>query len=177
MPWPASISWSGSRAAGPTALFERNRPMHVWMTRYFKSLDQEEITVAIHPETGKVTGFGHTIPETRPGADLTPERAREIASQFAARFGWDTGAMELKESDAEKKKARRDYSLEWEAPPGDRAQCGRNALARGDRRVGRPGDLGARLLETARRPGSASASGRTRWRSPCPCSRSRPWRG
>ena len=102
-----------------SALFERNRPMQVWMTRYFKSLDQEEITVSVHPETGKVTGFGHTIPETRPGADIAPERAREIAAQFAASLGWDTAAMDLKESSAEKKKARRDHSLVWEARPGD----------------------------------------------------------
>jgi hypothetical protein len=102
-----------------SVLFERNRALQVWATRYFKSLDQEEFTVAIHPETGKVTGFSHTVPETRPGADLAPERAREIAAQFAASLGWDTAAMDLKESSAEKKKARRDYSLEWEARPGD----------------------------------------------------------
>ena len=102
-----------------SALFERNRPIQVWMTRYFKSLDQEEITVSIHPETARVTGFGHTIPETRPGADITPEHAREIADQFAASLGWDTGAMDLKESSTEIKKSRRDHSLEWEARPGD----------------------------------------------------------
>ena len=102
-----------------SALFERNRPMQVWMTRYFKSLDPEEITVSVHPETGKVTGFGHTIPETRPGADIAAEDAREIAARFVASLGWDTTAMDLKESSAEKKKARRDYSLIWEARPGD----------------------------------------------------------
>jgi len=102
-----------------SALFERNRPIQVWVTRYFKSLDQEEVTVGVHPETGKITGFGHTIPETRPGADIAPERAREIAAQFAASLGWDTAAMDLKESSAEKKKARRDYTLVWEARPGD----------------------------------------------------------
>jgi hypothetical protein len=102
-----------------SALFERNRPMQVWVTRYFKSLDPEEITVGVHPETGRVTGFAHTIPETRPGADVPPERAREIAAQFAASLGWDTAAMDLKESSAEKKKARRDHLLVWEARPGD----------------------------------------------------------
>src|SRR5208283_1698418 len=102
-----------------SALFERNRPIQVWATRYFKSLDQEEVTVGVHPETGKITGFGHTIPETRPGADIAPERAREIAAQFAASLGWDTAAMDLKESSAEKKKARRDHTLVWEARPGD----------------------------------------------------------
>src|ERR1035437_10260666 len=124
-PSPAQIPQSRPLAKqrrpipSPTALFERNRPMQVWMTRYFKSLDQEEITVSVHPETGRVTGFGHTIPETRPGADIPPKRAREIAAQFAASLGWDTAAMDLKESSAEKKKARRDHSVVWEARPGD----------------------------------------------------------
>jgi hypothetical protein len=58
--------------------------MQVWMTRYFKSLDQEEITVSVHPETGRVTGFGHTIPETRPGADIPPRAPRgRSATAFA----------------------------------------------------------------------------------------------
>jgi membrane protease YdiL (CAAX protease family) len=102
-----------------SALFERNRPVQHWATRYFKSLDQEEITVTVHPETGRVMGFVHTIPEDRPGADIAAESGRDTAAQFAAAQGWATGAMELKESASEKKKARRDYSLEWEARAGD----------------------------------------------------------
>src|ERR1039458_2952800 len=89
------------------------------MTRYFKSLDQEEVSVSEHPETGKVLGFTHTIPEDRPGADIAVDQARQIASAFAAAEGWDLAAMDLKENSSEKKKARRDYTLEWEARPGD----------------------------------------------------------
>jgi len=100
-------------------LLERYRPVQHWMTRYFKSLDQEEITVSEHPETGKVMGFTHTIPEDRPGADIAEDQARQIASAFGAAEGWDLAAMELKESSSEKKKARRDYTFEWEARPGD----------------------------------------------------------
>ena len=48
--------------------------MQHWVTRYFKSLDQEEALVSVHPETGKVLGFHTTLPEDRPGADL-PEAA------------------------------------------------------------------------------------------------------
>jgi len=99
--------------------FERYRPVQHWMTRYFKSLDQEEVTVSEHPETGKVLGFTHTIPEDRPGADIPEDRARQIASAFAAAQGFELAAMDLKESSSEKKKARRDYTLEWEARPGD----------------------------------------------------------
>jgi membrane protease YdiL (CAAX protease family) len=100
-------------------LFERYRPVEHWMTRYFKSLDQEEVTVLEHPETGKLLGFTHTIPEDGPGADIPVDRARQTASAFAAAEGWDLAAMDLKESSSEKKKARRDYTLEWEARPGD----------------------------------------------------------
>ena len=102
-----------------SGLFERYRPVEHWMTRYFKSLDQEEVSVSQHPETGKVLGFTHTIPEDRPGADIAVDQARQIASAFAAAEGWDLAAMDLKESSSEKKKARRDYTLEWEARAGD----------------------------------------------------------
>jgi membrane protease YdiL (CAAX protease family) len=100
-------------------LFERYRPVEHWMTRYFKSLDQEEVNVSVHPETGKVLEFTHTIPEDRPGADIAVDQARQTASAFAAAEGWDVAAMDLKESSSEKKKARRDYTLEWEARAGD----------------------------------------------------------
>ncbi|SPF53302.1 Abortive infection protein [Candidatus Sulfopaludibacter sp. SbA4] len=100
-------------------LFEQYRPVQHWVTRYFKSLDQEEIMVSVHPETGKVLGFGHTIPEDRPGADIPADAARPIAAEFARSQGWDLAGMELKEDTSEKKKARRDHTFEWEARSGD----------------------------------------------------------
>ena len=102
-----------------SALFERYRPFQFWIVRYFKSLDQEEALVSVHPETGKVLGWHHTLPEDRPGADIPDDSARAIAAAFSASMGWDTGAMDLKESNSEKKKARRDHTLVWEARPGD----------------------------------------------------------
>ena len=100
-------------------LFEANRPLHIWATRYFKDLDREELVVAIHPETGQPLGFAHTIPEDRPGATLTPDAARQLAADFAAAHGKSTAGMILKVNSSEKRKARTDYTLEWEAPPGD----------------------------------------------------------
>ncbi len=99
--------------------FEQYRPLQVWITRYFQSLDQEEFSVAVDPETGAVLGFSHTVPENRAGADIPPEAARSLAMAFAAAHGRDVSAMQLKENASEKKKDRRDYTLEWEAPPGD----------------------------------------------------------
>jgi membrane protease YdiL (CAAX protease family) len=100
-------------------MFEEYRPVNFWVTRYFKSLDQEEVSVGIHPATGKVIGFNHVVPENRPGADIPPEAARAAAAAFASSLGLDVSAMELKENSSEVKKARRDYALEWEAKPGD----------------------------------------------------------
>src|SRR5262249_53813856 len=100
-----SARWSGEDAlagkyllerqpvASVSRMFEQYRPLRVWLTRYFKSLDQEEALVAIHPETGNLLGFDHTIPEDRPGANLTDEAARGIAIDFARSQGWDVGAM------------------------------------------------------------------------------------
>ncbi len=110
--------------AGASSLIERYRPIQIWSTRYFKPLDQEEAIVAVHPETGKVLGYRHTLPEDQAGADLAETTARQIAERFAGSFGWDSGAMDLKESQAEKKKARRDYSFVWEARPGDARNVG-----------------------------------------------------
>jgi len=100
-------------------LFEQYRPVRFWATRYFKSLEKEEFEVAVHPETGRVLGFNHDIPEDRPGADLTPDAARQIAAQFAIAHGLDVAAMDLKESESKKQNARRDYTLQWEARASD----------------------------------------------------------
>jgi membrane protease YdiL (CAAX protease family) len=100
-------------------MFAVNRPLHIWTTRYFKPLDREELIVAIDPETGKPLGFHHALPEDRPGANLTPDAARQLAADFAASQGRSTAGMILKLNSSEKRKARTDYSLQWEAPPGD----------------------------------------------------------
>ena len=49
-------------------MFEQYRPVQHWATRYFRSLDQEEVLVTVHPESGRILGYNHTLPEDRPGA-------------------------------------------------------------------------------------------------------------
>jgi membrane protease YdiL (CAAX protease family) len=105
-------------------LFERYRPIRYWATRYFQSLNQEEMLVTIHPESGGILGFRHTLPEDRPGADLAGDAARPIAQQFASTHGLDLASMDLKESTSEKKKARRDHTFVWEARSGDARNVG-----------------------------------------------------
>ncbi len=105
--------------ASASRMFEQYRPVQCWATRYYRSLDQEEVLVTVHPENSRILGYDHTLPEDRPGADLTSDAARPIAASFAAAHGTDVAAMDLKESTSEKKKARRDHSLVWEARAGD----------------------------------------------------------
>jgi membrane protease YdiL (CAAX protease family) len=102
-----------------SSMFERYRPIQHWVTRYFKSLDQEEVSVSVHPETGTPGGFILTWPEDRAGAYLTDDAARTLAAAFAQAHGQDTTAMDLKESSTEKRKARSDHTLVWEARAGD----------------------------------------------------------
>jgi membrane protease YdiL (CAAX protease family) len=110
--------------AEAASLFERNRPVNHWMTRYFRPLDEEEVQVSVHPETAQPLGFSHNIPEDRPGADLPLDQAQKIAERFAASHGWDVAGMDLKQSASEKKKARRDSDFEWEAREGDPRNVG-----------------------------------------------------
>ena len=101
------------------AMFQQYRPIQHWETRYFKALDREEVTVSTHPETGAVMGFTLTLPEDRPGATLSDDAARAIAATFAQAHGQDVAAMDIKEQTTERRKARQDHSLAWEAHPGD----------------------------------------------------------
>lgn len=102
-----------------SSMFERYRPIQHWVTRYFKPLSQDEVLVTVHPESARVMGYRHQVPEDQAGDDLAEPAALAIAASFASSFGWDSGSMELKESRSEKKKARRDHTFVWEARPGD----------------------------------------------------------
>lgn len=105
--------------ASASKMFEQYRPIQCWATRYYRSLDQEEVLVTVHPESRRILGYDHTLPEDRAGADLADDAARQIAAAFAGARGIELAAMELKESTSEKKKARRDHTLVWEARAGD----------------------------------------------------------
>ncbi|MFN7992500.1 MAG: type II CAAX endopeptidase family protein [Bryobacteraceae bacterium] len=99
--------------------FERDVPLHTWTVRFFRPLQREEMQVSVDPEKGRVVDFNHPLREDQPGADIDPAAARRIASDFLAGRGLDPAKFDLKESTSEKKKARRDHTLVWEAAPGD----------------------------------------------------------
>jgi membrane protease YdiL (CAAX protease family) len=97
--------------------FRSQVPLHGWTVRYFKPLQREETRVTLDPESGRVFEFEHILPEDQPGADLSADAARDLvlrAPGLPSLAGFD-----LKESTSERKKARRDYTLVWEAAPGD----------------------------------------------------------
>jgi len=99
------------------AAFHRQVPLHGWTVRFFKPLQREEARVSVDPENGRVFEFEHILPEDQPGADLSADAARELVLHAAGLPS--LAGFELKESTSEKKKARRDYALVWEARPGD----------------------------------------------------------
>ena len=101
--------------------FHRQVPLHGWTVRFFKPLEREEMRVSLSPESdpegGRIFEFEHILPEDRPGADLSADAARELVLHAAGMPS--LAGFELKETTSEKKKARRDYTLVWEARPGD----------------------------------------------------------
>ena len=99
--------------------WEHDIPIHSWTVRYYRPLEKEEIRVTLDPETGRVISFHHALPENGTGADIASEDARKIASTYLSSHGFELSRLELKETTSERRKARRDYTLVWEAVPGD----------------------------------------------------------
>jgi hypothetical protein len=97
--------------------FHRDPPLHTWRVRFFKPLEREEMQVYVDPESGSIFRFYHILPEDQPGAELSPDAARELAAH--SRGLPSPNGFDLVESKSEKRKARRDYTLVFEAPPGD----------------------------------------------------------
>jgi membrane protease YdiL (CAAX protease family) len=97
--------------------FHRQVPLHGWTVRFFKPLQREEMRVTVDPDNGRIFEFEHVLPEDQPGADLSADAARDLVLRAPGLPS--LAGFELKESTSEKKKARRDHTLVWEAAPGD----------------------------------------------------------
>ncbi|MGA3325801.1 MAG: type II CAAX endopeptidase family protein [Terriglobia bacterium] len=96
----------------------------LWAVRYYRPLQKEEYTVFVDPVSGELFGFHRVLEENAPGAALTPEQARGLAEQVVREHAYRLEDFELQSSDVSKRKAREDYTLVWQAKPGDPRNVG-----------------------------------------------------
>lgn len=99
-------------------------PPWVWTVRFYRPLQKEEYLVAINAQNGSVTSSRHVLAETAPGASLSPAQALALGEQAVHQHGYDLTGFVLQSSVAEKRAAREDYTLVWQAKPGDPRNVG-----------------------------------------------------
>ncbi|HEV2417874.1 MAG TPA: hypothetical protein VGX94_08725, partial [Terriglobia bacterium] len=102
---------------------EASEPL-LWEARFYRPLEKEEHLVFIDAASGKVYGHEHLLPETAPGASLTPAQALTLGEQEVAKQGYKLSNFVLQDSTALKRPAREDYTLVWQARPGDPRNVG-----------------------------------------------------
>jgi membrane protease YdiL (CAAX protease family) len=100
-------------------VYRRATRLELWEVRFFKPLQKEEYRVFVDPTDNMVFTSRHILDEDAPGATLAPEAARSLAEDFLQRQGYQLSGFELQNSEARKRKAREDYTLTWQAKPGD----------------------------------------------------------
>jgi len=105
-------------------IYRQATRLALWRVRYFRPLQKEEYLVFIDPASGEVFGYHHLLAEDAPGAALSPDQARELAAQAVREHGYRLEDFELQNSEANKRKAREDYTLVWQAKPGDPRNVG-----------------------------------------------------
>jgi membrane protease YdiL (CAAX protease family) len=87
----------------------------LWEVRYFRPLEKEEHLIFIDPADGAVYSYRHLLDENAPGAALSTEEARALGERFLKQQGYDPARFTLQDSQVEKRKARSDYTLVWQA--------------------------------------------------------------
>lgn len=105
-------------------IYRQATQLALWHVRFFRPLEKEEYWVYVDPGDGKVFAYRHVLDENAPGASLTPEQARALAEKAVVEHGYALGDFELQDSQATKRKARTDYTLTWQAKPGDPRNVG-----------------------------------------------------
>ena len=96
----------------------------LWQVRYFRPLHKEEYSVYVDPEGGGVFAYEHQLDEDAPGASLKTDQALALGRQFVAAQGFQLADYELQDSVAQKRKAREDYALTWQARAGNPLNVG-----------------------------------------------------
>jgi membrane protease YdiL (CAAX protease family) len=105
-------------------IYRQATRLALWEVRYFRPLQKEEYQVFVDPVSGELFGFRHGLDENAPGASLAPEQAQGLAEQAVREHGYRLEDFELQSSDSTKREAREDYTLVWQAKPGDPRNVG-----------------------------------------------------
>ena len=96
----------------------------LWHVRYFRPLQKDEYFVHIDASDGAVFGYSRVLDENAPGASISPDAARALAERAMGEHGYPISGFELEESRAQQRKARKDYTLVWQAKSGDLRNVG-----------------------------------------------------
>jgi membrane protease YdiL (CAAX protease family) len=105
-------------------LYERATRLEIWEVRFFKPMQKEEYRVFVDPGDNQVFAERHVLDEDAPGATLSSDQARSLAEDFLKRDNYQLSDFELQTSDSKKRKAREDYTLTWQAKPGNPLNVG-----------------------------------------------------
>jgi membrane protease YdiL (CAAX protease family) len=116
---PAAIKYLLERrtVAQADRIYQQTTRLVLWEVRYFRPLEKEEYLIFVDPAGGGVFSFRHILDENAPGPTISPEEARARAAQFLEGKGYQLADFELQDSRVEKRKARTDYTLVWQAKP------------------------------------------------------------
>jgi hypothetical protein len=82
----------------------------LWRVRFFRPQTKEEWVVFVNQE-GRVVRTDHVLDEQAPGANLSPEQARQAAERALP-----NGGLVLVDSNQQKRERRTDYSFTFEDP-------------------------------------------------------------
>ena len=99
-------------------IYQQATRLVLWAVRYFRPLEKEEHLVFVDAGGSSVFAYRHLLDEDAPGASLSAEEAQARAAAFLEGSGYRLGDFELQESKINRRKARTDYTLVWQAKPG-----------------------------------------------------------
>ncbi|MDE3178943.1 MAG: CPBP family intramembrane metalloprotease [Acidobacteriota bacterium] len=105
------------------AIREASQPV-LWAVRFYRPLQTEEHYVFVSAQNGKVFASQHVLAETAPGVSLSAAPALALGEQTVTAHGYKLSDFTLQDSIARKRPAREDYTLIWQAKPGDPRNVG-----------------------------------------------------
>ena len=98
-------------------IYRQSTRLLLWYVRYFRPLEKEEHLVVVEAAAPLAFSYAYTLDEDAPGASLAREEARARASEFLAERGYREEDFDLQEQSDMKRKARVDWTFEWQIKP------------------------------------------------------------